>query len=128
MLQGNVRKQYFLRRTPGGYSAWDVDRLIELTGPLPRRRVALAGIRELGEPWFGSDESPTWQALVEHVKLMDATDLSFPIILAADGTVMDGMHRVAKALRAGHADIEAVQFAVDPPPDYLNVDLSDLPY
>ena len=123
-----MRKQYFFRQTPGGFSAWDVDRLVELTRDFPRRRVALADIRELAEPWFGPDESPTWQALVEHVRLMDAADVSFPIILAADGTVMDGMHRVAKALRAGQTEIEAVRFTVDPPPDYLNVQPADLPY
>jgi hypothetical protein len=123
-----MRKQYFFRPTLGAFSAWDVDRLVALTRALPRRRVALSDIRELNEPWFGSGESPTWRALVEHVKLMDAADLSFPIILSADGTVMDGMHRVAKACRTGLADIEAVQFVVDPPPDYENVQPADLPY
>jgi hypothetical protein len=123
-----MRKQYFFRPTPGGFSAWDVDRLIQLTRPFPRRRVALTDIRELGEPWFGAGDSPTWRALVEHVKLMDEADLSFPIILAADGTVMDGMHRVAKALREGHADIDAVQFTVDPLPDYVDVQPADLAY
>ena len=123
-----MRKQYFFRRTPEGLSAWDVDRLIRLTTSFPCRRVLLRDIRELNEPWFGDDESPTWVTLVEHVKLMDAADLSFPIILAADGAVMDGMHRVAQALRAGHADIQAVQFTQDPPPDYINVQPTDLPY
>ena len=123
-----MRKQYFFRRTPEGLSAWDVDRLIRLTASFPCRRVLLRDIRELNEPWFGTDESPTWVSLVEHVKLMDAADLSFPIILAADGAVMDGMHRVAQALRAGHADIQAVQFTQDPPPDYINVQPTDLPY
>jgi hypothetical protein len=123
-----VRKQYFFRPTTGGFSAWDVDRLILLTASARRRRVPLSDIRELGEPWFGTDETPTWAALVEHIKLIDAANLAYPIILAADGTVMDGMHRVAKALRAGHADIEAVQFVEDPPPDHLNVQPSDLPY
>jgi hypothetical protein len=123
-----MRKQYFFRPTPRGFSAWDVDRLVRLTESFPRRRVALSDIREFAEPWFGPGEPPTWRALVEHVKLMDAADLSFPIILAADGAVMDGMHRLAKALKAGHADIEAVQFVVDPPPDYLNVQPTDLPY
>ena len=85
-------------------------------------------IRELHEPWFGSGEAATWVAWVEHVKLMDAADLAFPIILAADGTVMDGMHRAAKALRAGYTDIEVVQFSVDPPPDYHDVQPTDLPY
>ena len=123
-----MRKQYFFRPTPGGFSAWDVDRLIQLTASLPRRRVALSDIRELKEPWFGAGETPTWEALVEHVKLMDEADLSFPIILAADGAVMDGMHRVAKALRAGHEDIEAVQFTEDPPADRFDVQPADLPY
>lgn len=123
-----MRKQYFFRPASKGYLAWDVDRLIELTKAFPRRRVPLSEIREIGEPWFGADESPTWQALVEHVKLMDAADLSFPIILASDGTVMDGMHRIAKALRQGLTDIEAVQFSVDPPPDHLNVQPEELPY
>ena len=123
-----MRKQYFFRPTAGGYSAWDVDRLIQLTASFPRQRVALSAIRELNEPWFGTDEAATWVALVEHVKLMDAADLSFPIILAADGRVMDGMHRVAKALRVGLTDIEAVQFTVDPPPSHVNVQPGDLPY
>ncbi len=123
-----MRKQYFLRPSSGGFSAWDVDRLIDLTASFPRRTVALSDIRELNEPWFGSDEPPTWTALVEHVKQIDEADTSFPIILAADGRVMDGMHRVAKALRAGWRDVQAVQFPVDPPPDYLNVQPADLPY
>ena len=123
-----MRKQYFFRASAGGFSAWDVDRLIQLSASFPRRTVALSEIRELNEPWFGKDEAPTWVALVEHVKLIDAADTSFPIILAADGTVMDGMHRVAKTLLAGRRDVQAVQFMVDPPPDHLDVQPEDLPY
>jgi hypothetical protein len=123
-----MRKQYFFRPSPGGFLAWDVDKLIELTAAHPRRWVALSEIRELNDPWFGPGEAATWTALVEHLKLIDAADLDFPIILAADGTVMDGMHRAAKALRAGRSHIEAVQFTVDPPPDYEDVQTTDLPY
>lgn len=123
-----MRKQYFFRPSPGGFFAWDVDRLIELTAAYPRRLVALSEIRELNEPWFGSGEVATWAALVEHIKLIDAADLKYPIILAADGTVMDGMHRAAKALRTGRTHIEAVQFSADPPPDYHDVQPPDLPY
>ena len=50
---------------------------------------------------------------MEHARLIDAADLSFPIILSADGRVMDGMHRVAKAALPGHETIAAVQFASD---------------
>ena len=42
---------------------------------------------------------------------MDAADLRRPVILSADGRVMDGMHRIAQALRLGHTHVAAVRFA-----------------
>jgi len=41
---------------------------------------------------------------------------------------MDGMHRVARALLHGEATIRAVQFDVDPEPDYRNCRPEELPY
>jgi hypothetical protein len=38
------------------------------------------------------------------MRLIDQADLAFPIILASNGAVMDGMHRVAKALLRGVFD------------------------
>ena len=64
--------------------------------------------------WFGSgSDAATCRAIVEHARLIDAADLSFPIILSSDGRVTDGMHRVAKAALLGHETIAAVQFASD---------------
>lgn len=49
--------------------------------------------------WFDAQlETPTVRRIVEHVRLIMDVDLSFPIILGADGRVMDGMHRIARAL------------------------------
>ena len=62
------------------------------------------------------------------VRLIQETDLRHPIILSADGRVLDGMHRVARAYLEGHATIEGVPFEVDPEPDYIDVNLDDLPY
>jgi len=42
--------------------------------------------------------------------------------------VMDGMHRVLKAINLGKSHIEAVRFVSDPKPDYVGVDPDDLPY
>lgn len=123
-----MRQQYFFRPSPGGFFAWDVFRLVQLTAAFPRRMVPLSEIKELAAPWSGPNEPITWATLIEHVKLLDAADLRYPIILAADGTVMDGMHRAAKALRSGLSHIEAVQFSVDPPPDYVDVQPEHLPY
>lgn len=123
-----LRKQYYFRPSDRGLLAWDVDRLVELSAAFPRMRVPLSGFGELDEPWFGKDEPGTWRNLLEHVKLMDDADLSYPIILAADGSVMDGRHRIAKAVRTGHTHIEAVRFEVDPPPDHIGKGPDDLPY
>lgn len=123
-----MRKQYYFRQTDHGLWAWDMDRLIELTSQLPRKMVPLNQIQELDEEWFGDDERPTWRALLEHVRLIEGADLSYPIILSANGAVMDGMHRVAKAMLEGRSGIEAVQFDEDPKPDHVGLGPADLPY
>jgi hypothetical protein len=42
--------------------------------------------------------------------------------------VMDGLHRVARAMLEGRTTIPAVQFVTHPAPDYLNCRPGDLPY
>jgi hypothetical protein len=123
-----MRKQYYFRRSERGLLAWDVDRLVELSRDFPRKSVPLSAISELDEPWSGEDESQTWRGLLEHLELIEAADLSYPIILSATGAVMDGMHRVARAARDGRDSIEAVQFDADPEPDHVGLGPKDLPY
>jgi hypothetical protein len=122
-----MRKQYYFRPSEHGLLAWDVDRLVRLSKILLRKRVPLTAIRELDELW-SVDEGITWRSIIGHIQLMDAADLAYPIILSSAGRVMDGMHRVAKSAREGRPDIEAVQFDIDPPPDYVGRGPDDLPY
>jgi len=123
-----MRKQYYFRPSSRGLLAWDVDRLVRLSSGLPRKSVPLGEIRELDEACGGEGQPLTWRSMVEHVKLMDEADLSFPIILSASGDVMDGRHRIAKALREGRSEVEAVQFEEDPEPDHVGRGPDDLPY
>ena len=125
-----MRKQYPFRPSKRGLQAWDVDRLVALSKDLPRFRIQLSAIFELDEAyWFsGGASEATCRAVVERARFIEEADLSFPIILSADGRVMDGMHRVAKALLKGQVDIEAVRFVRDPEPDYVGVDPERLPY
>jgi len=125
-----VRKQYYFRPSGEGLLAWDVDRLIELSSDFQRKQVPLTQIRELDEAyWFGGEGGrPTCRAVAEHARLIQETDLSYPIILSAEGRVMDGMHRVAKAYINRHDRIAAVQFDVTPEPDYVGVEADELPY
>ena len=95
-----VRAQYHFRMSPEGFCAWDVRRLIELTRSFPALRVALTEIRELDGPyWAGEWDKPmTCRAVVDHARQMQEVDLAHPVILSSDGRVMDGMHRICKAL------------------------------
>ena len=123
-----MRKQYYFRPSPRGLLAWDVDRLVRLSRDLERKHVPLSAIRELDEAMFGTDEAPTWRSLLEHIRLVEDADLSFPIILSASGAVMDGRHRVAKAALEQRSTIDAVQFDEDPEPDHVGLGPEDLPY
>ena len=125
-----MRKQYHFWPSDDGLMAWDVERLIELSKDLPRITVALSSIREFDEVyWFdNAKERPTCRRVVEHMTLINEVDLSYPIILGSNRRVMDGMHRVAKALLQGDDVIEAVQFERDPEPDYVGRRPEDLPY
>jgi hypothetical protein len=123
-----MRKQYYFRPSTRGLQAWDVDRLIALSRHLPLRQVIVEDLGELDRPWSGDRETQTWRELLAHIRMIDEADLSFPIILAANGEVMDGRHRIAKAALEGRATIGAVQFDADPPPDYVGREPEDLPY
>lgn len=123
-----MRKQYFFRPSDRGLLAWDVDRLVRLSSALPPQRISLSQVRELDRQWTGDAERPTWMEFIEHMALVQAADLTYPIILSASGEVMDGMHRVAKAVLEGRTEIDAVQFPRDPDPDYVGRGPNDLPY
>ena len=125
-----MRKQYHFWPSAEGLMAWDVERLIELSKSLPRNTVELTSIREIDEVYWFDDakQRPTCRRVLEHMRLIDEVDLPYPIILAADGRVMDGMHRVAKALLQGSQVIEAVRFENDPDPDYVGRKPEELPY
>src|SRR4051794_10471382 len=121
-----MRTQYHAQPGASGVDAWDVARLIELSRDLPVEQVALDSIEQIDTVYW--TEPFTVRKLAEHVRLVQDVDRSYPIILAADGRVMDGMHRIVRALLNGDESIGAVRFAVTPAPDYRNCRLEDLPY
>ncbi|MGN6605667.1 MAG: hypothetical protein ACTHMS_01465 [Jatrophihabitans sp.] len=124
-----MRKQYHFRRNGDGLDAWDVDRLIALTDGLLVVEVALDEITELDSVyWYDHGYRPTVRSVAEHARLIAAADLRWPIILDRDGRVMDGMHRVARALVEGHTVIAAVRLVEPVPPDFVDCDPERLPY
>lgn len=92
------------------------------------KAVSLSSIRELDESFWFDGESPTCREVAVHAKLTAETDLKYPIILSAEGRVMDGMHRVCKAFINNADTVSAVLFEVNPAPDYIDADIETLPY
>ena len=123
-----MRKQYNLWHGHDGLHAWDVDRLIELAAELPVEEVDLESIYEVDGPyWYDFGETPSVRSVVDHARLIGEVDLSYHI-LAPDGRVMDGMHRIARCLLDGRQTILAKRLTELPEPDYRNVAPDDLPY
>jgi hypothetical protein len=115
-----MHKQYHFWPGKKGLDAWDVDRLVELSQELAVIEVPLASIGEVDSNyWFGDGfGDPTVRKVVEHMRLVQEVDPAFPIILGADGRVMDGIHRIARAILEGRPTIRAVRFDVHPEPDF----------
>lgn len=123
-----MRRQYHSKRVGGRNLIWDVHRLVELTRSYPVHEVPLSSIAELDECFWFDAEAPTCRAVALHAKLMQESDLAYPIILSSSGRVMDGMHRVCRALLEDRPTVPAVQFTRDPEPDYIDADIDTLPY
>ena len=125
-----MRPQYHFRKSPNGYFAWDVRKLIVLAESLPVIDIPLAEIGELDETyWFQDfDSAPTVRAVAEHARLIAEAELRWPVLLCAQGRVMDGMHRIARASLDGRATIAARRFRKTPAPDYADVWPDQLPY
>ncbi|MBK1881096.1 hypothetical protein JIN85_01645 [Luteolibacter pohnpeiensis] len=125
-----MRPQYHFRPSEQGLLAWDVRNLIKKTIDLTPSEIELTSILEIDEMyWYDSEgDAPTCRSIANHSKLINGADLSFPIILDPDGRVMDGMHRVCKALVLGLEKIDAYKLPEMPDPDFIGISAKDLPY
>ena len=123
-----MRQQYNFWPGEEGLDAWDVHRLVELSKDLPVKSIRVADIGDVDTNYWFATDAVTVRGIVEHMTLTMEVDPSYPIILAASGRVMDGMHRVARALLHGESTIRAVQFEVDPEPDVRNCVPDELAY
>ena len=126
----NLHQQYHFRQSDQGLLAWDVLKLIRLSRDVTVKHIPLSDIRELDENyWYGSTgDEPISKDIAKHAKQIYEADLSYPIILCSEGRIMDGMHRVCKALLEGHETIAAVQFDAALAPDYVGKMPDELPY
>lgn len=98
---------------------WIVTNLIARAKDLEPFDLPLAAIYSGSEVW-----APVGSAygIAHHVRRAFDVNTEYPIILCQQGFIMDGWHRVLRALIDGKATIKAVRFSKTPPHDYLKVD------
>jgi hypothetical protein len=97
---------------------WRMHQLWELAEGLPVKKVRLKELDGFDEVrWFGGPRNiqPTCRAIAEHAWDIFAADLSYPIILSPAGEVLDGWHRICRALVEGIEELDAVQLLKLPP-------------
>ena len=92
---------------------WNMSRLIELSKQLPVFEVQLAALDLARMPW---KLASVWE-FIFHVRRCQECSLEHPVILAEDGHVMNGWHRIARAVLEHRATLPAVRFVDDPEPD-----------
>ena len=94
-----------------GRHSWSVPRLFELARNLPVMEVPLNHLS-----LYYTYEKLTLRDVVMHMNAVNDADLDKPIILDEDGELMDGRHRLMKAMLLGHEKIKAVRFDENPSP------------
>ena len=96
---------------------------------MPVEEVRLDEIREIDSVYWFDDEHPaTVRGVASHVQLTNEVETPHPIIVGPDGRVMDGMHRIVRALLEGRESIAARRLPALPEPDYRDCTPEDLPY
>jgi len=93
---------------------WSVARLIQLTKDYKPFKMPIIGLYV-----HYTYDNLTLKDMVSHMIAVNDADLSYPIILDECGILMDGRHRVMKALMLGKKHIKAVRFGNNPSPCHI---------
>lgn len=124
-----MRRQHYSVPAGGGLrDAWDVHRLVRLARGLPVLEVRVADLPEVAEPAWTEGPPLTLGEVAQHMRLVTEVDPRHPILLTAEGRIMDGRHRVVRALLEGRETVPAVRFDPTPEPDARGVTMADLGY
>lgn len=100
-----------------GKHIWSVARLFELVKDLPVMEIPLEHLN-----MYYRYDGLTLRDMVSHMKAVQDADLEFPIILDEDGELMDGRHRIMKAILENRSTIKAVRFDENPTPCRIQED------
>ena len=94
-----------------GNYLWSIARLVTLVKDFEVMEIPLKHLNV-----YYSYSNLTLRDMVMHMNTVNDADLSYPIILDEDGELMDGRHRIMKAMLNGDKTIKAVRFKENPLP------------
>lgn len=96
-----------------GCHEWSVARLHQIAVDLPVYDIPIVALN-LSDVL--SDGGMRVREFLGHMKAVLAADLNYPIILDEDGEIMDGRHRILRAMHEKRSTIKAVRFEENPTP------------
>jgi len=106
----------------GKEHVWNVERLWSLSENICINELDVHTLMQKvldKDCWFRGYEKPTTRNTIAHFERIQAADLSYPIILTPDGTILDGVHRLVKAYMQQKEQIKVVKFNELPKPDFI---------
>lgn len=112
------------RRSGNKIFVWSVETLIAAARGLPIQCRPITDFNLTELYFFASYDDANVQSFVEHMARVESADIDIPVILGADGVILDGLHRLAKASKSGVTEVAVVQLPVDPEPLRI-IELSD---
>lgn len=109
--------QFFVRDNTctGDKKVWESSTLFQAAKGLEPYDLQLSAL-DLSAQFASSN---TVALFLYQMKRVQESDLSYPIIQAPDGWIMDGLHRIVKAILQGESTIKAVRLPVLPEPDRI---------
>jgi len=112
----NNRKPATAHTYSNGKGAWDVHRLWEISKDLPVKEMDHEAFHEWDE--YGWETELTLGGVLEHMRRVLKADTQYPVIVSAEGHIMDGCHRLVRCA-LDDVPVKMVRFNVTPPPDHI---------
>ena len=99
---------------------WNIEKLWKRSSSLQVFEYIVSEFDGLDEDFlFGSKNKPTVRSVLEHCEKIKSADFSYPIIISESGVIMDGLHRICRAILDGKETLPAVRFEKNPAPDHI---------
>ena len=95
--------------TTGLINVWDVHQLWEFVKEQPECTESINPLVQALSEHFNEYNLDDWSRVVQ-------ADLRYPIIIYGNYCIMDGCHRIAKAMLSGQSVIKVVRLKELPPP------------